>query len=176
MASTRETNLYFTSEDLSALAANIEASIHPGADGSPRWVEPEPNQTKRRRFWRDDEVPTGFMATLSVVGPGKARPSDPISCHLLFDRPQSEDAPSLDLRATSPEGVLRSGNIELPPGWSTSIDSVFDDGLALSTDDVRPTPPLTVARLVVDTLTAMGAPLPTGRWRTSESYLVYNDF
>ena len=114
VASTRETNLYFTPDDLSALASNIEASIHERADGSPWWVEPEPGQAKRRHFWRDDEVPTGFMATLSIVGPGKRRPADPISCHLLFDRPQSEGGQSVVLPANSPEAVLRAGNIVLP--------------------------------------------------------------
>jgi hypothetical protein len=34
-------------------------------------------------------------------------------------------------------------------------------------DDVRSTPPSEIARVLLDTLLALGATLPTGRWRTT---------
>lgn len=152
---------FFIGADLSPLVARIEANAAPHAAGSPWWVEPEPNETKKRRFRRDVEVPTGYTATFSFTGPGRNDPADSVFGIILFDRPPS--APD------------RRPELPLAAGWTIDHD-YHGDGVLISSENVLATSAEVTARMTIDVLLALGAPLPTGRWRMSEFWIEYRTY
>jgi len=153
---------FFTNADPTPLVERIASNAVPHAIGSPWWVEPEPIEMKKRRLRRDVEVPTGFMATFSFTGPGRRDPDGAVYGNIVFDRPRDvAGAPWPDL--------------PIAPGWV--VDQEYHgDGLLLGAEHVGATSAASVARMTIDLLLALGAPLPTGRWRMSEFWIEYRTY
>lgn len=161
-----DTNLvHFGDDRRSALVEQIEHSIDPLNDGSPTEVLPEPAEVVKKRFGRDREVLTEFSATFSFVGRGRSHPDGPIEGHLMWMAPEPIDESGFRRR-------LEERAVDLPPGWSLDFDTMPGSAYAIA-QDARDTPPEVIADLLLDVLLALGAPLPTGRWRTYSSSLRY---
>jgi hypothetical protein len=158
MAVVRTTALHFADGERSSLVEQIAASVDPRSDGSPVEVEPEPVETVKKRFGRDREVLTGFSASYSFVGGGARAAAAAIQGHLLWTTPDGLDH-------TTFTGALERASIRLPDSWSLDFETMPGTAYA-TTPDARGTDAAAMADWLLDGLLALGAPLPTGRWRT----------
>lgn len=148
-------DIQFGDDERHVLVDLIARGINPRNDGSPTNLIPEPGETVKRRFGRDRETLTGYSATYSIVGPGKRHADDPTVIYLLWATPEPLD-----------EATFRRAAPDLPASWE--LDFATAPGCAsVVIDDARSTTARDVARILLDTLLALGAPLPTGRWRAS---------
>lgn len=156
---------FFDGDDVEAFATMLSASTDIESDGSPWWIEPESNEVERRRLRPDREVPTGYMATFSILGPGKRQPIEPIAFHVLFDRPENGSG----LTDEQVVELLDAGGAAAPSGWTVHTD--VGAGFRTESLNVRPTSPTEIATFVFGALRSLGAQLPTGRWRVTSQFL-----
>lgn len=133
---------YATADDLSAILTLIEAHSRAGNEGFPAFVEPEP-ETVKGRFGRTKEVPVEHSVGIHLADPATG------SMEAMFTAPEN------------PAERFENGTLPLAPGWA--IDETMPGSGRLYSEG-PPAADLT-ARWLVDTLLALGAPLPTGRWR-----------
>jgi hypothetical protein len=155
MPAIRSTDLHFGDDERHVFVDQIASGIDPRNDGSPTEVLPEPGETVKRRFGRDKEVLTGYSAMWSIAGPGKRHTDRPILMYVVWMAPEPLD-----------EATFRQAVPELPSTWKLDFE-IQPEGATAVLDDVRSTPPSEIARVMLDTLLALGATLPTGRWRTT---------
>ncbi len=150
-------DIHFGDDERNVLVDLIARGINPRNDGSPTNLIPEPGETVKKRFGRDREILTGYWATYSIVGPGKRHADDPTAIYLLWTTPEPLD-----------EATFRRAVPDLPASWKLDFETA--PGCAsVVIDDARSTTAADLARILLDTLLALGAPLPTGRWRASGS-------
>ena len=146
-------DIHFGDDERKVLVDLIGRGINPRNDGSPTTLLPEPGETVKKRFGRDREVLTGYWATYSIVGPGKRHSEDPTVIDLLWTTPEPLD-----------EAAFRRDAPRLPASWKLDFETV-PGSVAVLIDDARSTTAPDLARILLDTLLALGASLPTGRWR-----------
>jgi hypothetical protein len=146
-------DIHFGDDERHVLVDLLERAINPRNDGSPTWVLPEPGKSTKRRFGRYREIDTGYSAVYSILGPGKRHADDPIVINLNWSTPEPLD-----------EATLRRDVPKFPASWRLDYE-VMPGYLAVWIDDARSTTASDLTRFLLDTLLALGAPLPTGRWR-----------
>ncbi|MGB0113891.1 MAG: hypothetical protein WBP59_11770 [Ilumatobacteraceae bacterium] len=155
MTVVRSTDAHFGDDERHVFVDQIASSIDPRNDGSPTEVLPEPGETVKRRFGRDKEVLTGYSVMWSIAGPGARHTDRPIAMHVVWMAPEPLD-----------EATFRQAVPDVPSTWKLDFEIQPECAVAVL-DDVRSTPPSEIARVMLDTLLALGATLPTGRWRTT---------
>jgi len=153
-------DIHFGDDERNVLVDLITRGINPRNDGSPTNLIPEPGDTVKRRFRHDRETLTGYEATYSIVGPGKRHADDPTIIYLVWTTPEPLD-----------EATVRRAVPGLPAAWKLDFE-IAPGCAAVEIDDARSTTAADLANLLLDTLLALGAPLPTGRWRASFSELL----
>ena len=134
---------YATVDDLSAVAALVRAHSDPLNAGYPAFVEPEP-ATVKARFGRTKEAPVEHSVGLHHSGADRGLEAMfmvPVDAASMFER----------------------GELPLAPGWQVDR-SMPGSGRLFTTASVDAE---VTARWLIDTLTALGATTPTGRWRCS---------
>jgi hypothetical protein len=136
---------FATSDDVSAIATLVRAHSDPASVGYPAFVEPEPESVKGR-FGRVKETSVDHSVGLhTTVADGS------VSIEAMFMVPC--DAAS----------QVEAGTRPLAVGWF--VDETMPGSGRLFTRG--PVDPDLTARWLVDTLVALGAETPTGRWRCS---------
>ena len=153
--------VFLDGDDVGAFAEVIAEATGVESEGSPWWIEPEPNEIEKRRFRPDREKPTGYMATFSIQGPGRRKPDEAIVFHVAFDQP----AANPEVTDETIAGLLAARGVDVPTGWTVHAD--WGSGFRAESLDVRPTSPSEIAGFVFGALRALGAELPTGRWRAT---------
>ena len=146
-------DIHFGDDERSVLVDLIARGLNTRSDGSPIFLIPEPGDTVKKRFGRNRETLTGYEAALSILVPGKRRADDPTVIQIQWTAPEPLD-----------EATFRRVVPDLPASWNLDFETV--PGYAVVwIDDARSTTAADLARILLDTLLALGAPLPTGRWR-----------
>lgn len=161
MVTVDESYEFLDGDDVSGLATLISDATSVESDGSPWWMEPEPNEIEKRRFRPDREKLTGYRAMFSVFGPGRKKPDEAIVFHVAFERPDTDSEVADDNVA----GLLAAHRVDVPAGWTVHAD--WGAGFRAEALDVRPTSPSQIAEFVFGSMRALGAQLPTGRWRAT---------
>ncbi len=158
-------DIHFGDDERNVLVDMIARGLNTRSDGSPINLLPEPGETVKKRFGRNREILTGYSAAYSILVPGKRHAHDPTVIQILWTTPEPLD-----------EATFRRAVPDLPASWNLDFESV--PGFAVVwIDDARSTTAADLARILLDSLLALGAPLPTGRWRAygSDTSGSYND-
>lgn len=146
-------DIHFGDDERSVLVDMIARGLNTRSDGSPIDLLPEPGETVKKRFGRNREVPTGYTATYSILVPGKRHADEPTVIQILWTTPKPLN-----------EATFRRAVPDLPGSWNLDFETV-PGSATVWIDDARSTTAADLARILLDTLLALGAPLPTGRWR-----------
>ncbi len=148
-----DNDIHFGDDERSVLVDMIARGFNTRNDGSPIFLLPEPGDTVKKLFGRKRETLTGYEAAFSILVPSKRHADDPTVISIQWTAPEPID-----------EATFRRVAPALPASWRLEFETI--PGFAVVwIDDARSTTAADLARILLDTLLALGAPLPTGRWR-----------
>lgn len=146
---------YCTAEDSGPLVVALEhyaAGAPTGVSLSPLVLEPEPGGVRKRRFRSDVDDVTGFVAQFHFERSSAGGVAGALALETA-DQLEPDDAR---------DALAGPAGVGLPYGWELDEELLDAGVIALNSTAVSDgaSGPWAIAALV-----ALGAPVPTGRWR-----------